>query len=867
VARKLVCAALQVFGQIQYIRALLRKLLHVFIQLSFTCSMQRERIVPINIEDEMRDSYIDYSMSVIVSRALPDVRDGLKPVHRRVLFGMSELGLQAGRPYKKAARVVGEVLGKYHPHGDSAVYDTIVRMVQDFSLRYPLVDGQGNFGSIDGDAPAAMRYTEVRMTRIAGELLRDIDKNTVDFAPNFDDSLEEPTVLPCAIPNLLINGSSGIAVGMATNIPPHNLCETVDGLIALIDNPDITIEEIMKHIKAPDFPTGAIIYGYDGVKEAYTTGRGKITIRAKVKIEENKNGRESIVVTELPYQVNKAKLQERIAELVNEKKIEGIAAIRDESDREGMRLVIELKRDVDTKVVLNQLFKHTQMQETFGVIMLALVDGRPKILTLKEMMHHYIKHRHTVVIRRTKFELAEAEKRAHILEGLKIALDNLDEIIALIRKAKDGEEAKEGLMTQFKLSDIQAKAILDMRLQRLTGLERQKIEDEYREIIKTIEQLNAILSSEKLQMQIIKDELIQIKKEYGDERRTEIVYQVSDDFSIESMIKEEDVIITMTHNGYIKRTAVDTYRRQGRGGKGITGAAAKDDDFVEHMFIASTHHYILFFTNYGKCYWQKVYDIPEAPRTARGRSLNNLIEFEPGEKVMAYINVKEFSDSLFVVMATKNGIIKKTALSEFSNPRRTGIIAINIEEGDELIGAKLTDGNHQIILAKNSGYAVRFHESDVRPMGRNSTGVKGAELDKDEAVVSLVTTRRNDITLLTVTDLGYGKRSELEEYRMTKRGATGVITLKASEKVGRLVAMVEVADDDDLILVTKNGIINRQHVADIRVMGRNTSGVRLIRLEEGDYVSAVARVPKEDDESEEKSEEQTSHDEHTNGTA
>ncbi|MCS7211245.1 MAG: DNA gyrase subunit A [Chloroherpetonaceae bacterium] len=815
--------------------------------------MQREKIIPINIEDEMRDSYIDYSMSVIVSRALPDVRDGLKPVHRRVLYGMSELGLQAGRAYKKSARVVGEVLGKYHPHGDSAVYDTIVRMVQDFSLRYPLVDGQGNFGSIDGDAPAAMRYTEVRMTRIAGELLRDIDKNTVDFAPNFDDSLEEPTVLPCAIPNLLINGSSGIAVGMATNIPPHNLSEVVDGLIALIDDKDITIDELMKYIKAPDFPTGGIIYGYEGVREAYATGRGKITIRARVKIEEARSGRESIVVTELPYQVNKAKLQERIAELVNEKKIEGIAAIRDESDRDGMRLVIELKRDAVTKVVLNQLFKHTQMQETFGVIMLALVDGRPKVLTLKEMMQHYIDHRHTVVIRRTKFDLAEAEKRAHILEGLKIALDNLDAIITLIRKSKDGEEAKDGLMQTFKLSEIQAKAILDMRLQRLTNLERQKIEEEYREVIKTIEQLSAILNSEKLQMKIIKDELKQIKKEYGDERRTEIVYEVSDDLSIESLIKEEDVIITITHNGYIKRTAVDTYRRQGRGGKGIAGAATKDDDFVEHMFVASTHDYILFFTNFGKCYWQKVYDIPEAARTARGRSLSNLIEFEPNEKVMAHISVKEFSDSLYVVMATKNGLIKKTALSEFSNPRRTGILAINIEEGDELIGAKLTDGNHQIILAKSSGYAVRFHESDVRPMGRNSTGVKGAELEKGETVVSLVTTRRTDITLLTVTDLGYGKRSELEEYRMTKRGAAGVITLKGNEKVGNLVAMVEVADEDDLILMTKNGIVNRQHVSDIRVMGRNTSGVRLIRLEEGDRVSAVARVPKEDEEAEETS--------------
>ncbi len=810
--------------------------------------MQRERIVPINVEDEMRDSFIDYSMSVIVSRALPDVRDGLKPVHRRVLFGMSELGLQAGRPYKKSARVVGEVLGKYHPHGDSAVYDTIVRMVQDFSMRYPLIDGQGNFGSIDGDAPAAMRYTEVRMQRIAGEMLRDIEKNTVDFQPNFDDSLEEPTVLPSAIPNLLINGSTGIAVGMATNIPPHNLKEVIDGIIAYIDNRDITIDELMKYIKAPDFPTGGLIYGYDGVKEAYETGRGKIVVRAKVKIETNeKNDRESIVVTELPYQVNKAKLQEKIAELVSEKKIEGIADVRDESDRDGMRLVIMLKRDAVTQVVLNNLFKHTQMQETFGVIMLALVDGQPRVLNLKEMIHYYVKHRHEVVLRRTKFELAEAEKRAHILEGLKIALDNLDAIIKLIRNAKDGDEAREGLMTKFKLSDLQAKAILDMRLQRLTGLERQKIEDEYREVIKQIEQLNAILASEKLQYKLIKDELKQIRKEYGDERRTEIVMK-AEDFKIEDMIKDEDVVITITHNGFIKRTSVDAYKRQGRGGKGITGTATKDDDFVEHMFIASTHQYILFFTSKGKCYWLKVYEIPEGGRATRGRSLNNLVEFEPDEKVCAYINVKEFSDSHYVLMATKNGMIKKTPLSEYANPRKTGIIAINIEPGDELIGATLTDGEHQVILAKSSGYAVRFHERDVRPMGRNATGVKGAEVDKSESVVSLVTTRHNDVTLLTVTDLGYGKRSELEEYRMTKRGAAGVITLKSNEKVGKLVAMLEVKDTDDLIIITSNGMVNRQHVADIRVMGRATSGVRLIRLEEGDTVSAVARVPKEDDE-------------------
>lgn len=804
----------------------------------------------------MRDSFIDYSMSVIVSRALPDVRDGLKPVHRRVLFGMSELGLQAGRPYKKSARVVGEVLGKYHPHGDSAVYDTIVRLVQDFSMRYPLIDGQGNFGSIDGDAPAAMRYTEVRMTRIAAEMLRDIDKNTVEFQPNFDDSLEEPSVLPSAMPNLLVNGSTGIAVGMATNIPPHNLSEVIDGIIAYIDNRDITIDELMKYIKAPDFPTGGIIYGYDGVKEAYLTGRGKIVIRAKVNIETNeKTERESIIVTELPYQINKARLQEKIAELVNEKKIEGIVDVRDESDRDGMRLVIMLKRDAVTQVVLNNLFKHTQMQETFGVIMLALVDGQPRVLNLKEMIHYYVKHRHDIVIRRTKFDLAEAEKRAHILEGLKIALDNLDAIIKLIRTSKDGDEAREGLMTKFKLSEIQAKAILDMRLQRLTGLERQKIEDEYRDVIKLIEQLNAILSSEKLQYKLIKDELKQVKKEFGDERRTEIVMK-AEDFKVEDMIKNEDVVITITHNGFIKRTTLDTYKRQGRGGKGIAGAATKDGDFVEHMFIASTHQYILFFTSKGKCYWLKVYEIPEGGRNTRGRSLNNLIEFESGETIRAYINVKEFSESQFVLMATKNGTIKKTPLSEYANPRKTGIIAINIEQGDELIGATLTDGEHQIILAKNSGYAVRFHERDVRPMGRSATGVKGAEVDKEESVVSLVTTRHTDVTLLTVTDLGYGKRSELEEYRMTKRGAAGVITLKSNEKVGKLVAMLEVKDSDDLMIITSNGIVNRQHVEDIRVMGRATSGVRLIRLEEGDRVSAVARVPKEEsDESSEKKEE------------
>ncbi|NTV45360.1 MAG: DNA gyrase subunit A [Chlorobiales bacterium] len=808
--------------------------------------MQREKIVPINIEDEMRDSYLDYSMSVIVSRALPDVRDGLKPVHRRVLFGMSELGLQAGRSYKKSARVVGEVLGKFHPHGDTAVYDSLVRMVQDFSLRYPLIDGQGNFGSVDGDSPAAMRYTEVRMMRITSEMLGDLEKNTVDFTPNFDDSLEEPSVLPSAIPNLLVNGASGIAVGMATNIPPHNLSEVVDGLIAYIDNPDITIAELMKHVKAPDFPTAGIIYGYDGVKEAYETGRGRVVIRAKAQVEvTQKNGRESIVVTELPYQVNKARLIEKIASLVQEKKIEGIADLRDESDRDGMRLVIEMKRDAVTQIVLNKLYKYTQMQETFGVIMLALVGGIPRVLRLNEMMKYYIDHRHEVIIRRTRFDLAEAEKRAHILEGLKICLDNLDEVISTIRKSPDTETARERLMQKFKLSEIQAKAVLDMRLQRLTGLERQKIEEEYRELLKTIARLNEILANEKLQMQIIKDELKQIKKTYGDERRTQIVYDTQE-FSIEDMIAEEDVVITITHDGFIKRYPVSGYRRQGRGGRGVSGASAKETDFIEHMFIASTHHYILFFTNLGKCYWMKVHEIPEAGRAARGRSIANLIEFSGGEKIKAFINVKQFDESLYILMVTKNGTIKKTSLSEYSNPRRTGIIAININKDDELIDARLTDGSHQVVLAKNTGYAVRFLEKDARPMGRNSMGVKGASLDKGEEIVSMVTTRHSDATLLTVTDMGYGKRSMIEDYRMTKRGAGGVITLKSTEKVGTLVGMLEVSDSDDLIIITNRGVVIRQHVSDIRVMGRNTSGVRLIRLDEDDTISAVARVPKED---------------------
>ena len=809
--------------------------------------MQRDKIQPVSIEDEMRDSYLDYSMSVIVSRALPDVRDGLKPVHRRVLYGMHELGLQAGKSYKKSARVVGEVLGKYHPHGDSAVYDSIVRLVQDFSMRYPLIDGQGNFGSIDGDSPAAMRYTEVRMMNIAGEMLKDLEKETVDTSLNFDDSLEEPTVLPSAMPNMLVNGASGIAVGMATNIPPQNLNEVVSGLIALIENPDITVDEIMEHVTAPDFPTGGIIYGYEGVKQAYRTGRGKVVIRARALVEvTQKNGRESIIVTELPYQVNKVRLIEKIVELIHLKKIEGIADIRDESDRDGMRLVIELKRDAVAKVVLNHLYKHTPMQDTFGVILLALVDGVPKVLTLKEMMEEYIKHRVEIVQRRTRFELAAAEKKAHILEGLKICLDNLDEVISTIRQSPNAQVAQERLMEGFGLSEAQSKAVLEMRLQRLTGMERDKIEKDYRETLALIEELRFILANPEKQMQIIKDELLKVRQVYGDERRTEILPQEGE-FSIEDMIAQEDVVITITHEGFIKRFPVSGYRRQARGGKGVTGAQAKHEDFVEHMFVASTHNYILFFTDKGRCYWLKVYEVPEAGRAARGRSLANIMELQPGEKIRAYINIKGFDDPLFIVMATANGLVKKTEIEAFSRPRRNGIAAITIEEGDELIDARLTDGEHEIILAKNSGYAVRFPEREVRAMGRTAMGVKGITLDKGEYCISMVTSKRADTSLLAVTDNGFGKRSKVEDYRLTKRGARGVITLKAHEKVGNLVGLLDVNDSDDLIIITANGIVNRQHVSKIRLSGRNTSGVRLVRLMQGDKISATARVPKTDE--------------------
>lgn len=807
-----------------------------------------EKIVPVTIEDEMKGSYIDYAMSVIVARALPDVRDGLKPVHRRVLYGMYELGLFHNKPFKKSARIVGEVLGKYHPHGDAAVYDTMVRMVQDFSLRYPLVDGQGNFGSIDGDSPAAMRYTEARLSRIAEEMLRDLDKNTVDFVPNFDDSLQEPVVLPSYIPNLLINGASGIAVGMATNIPPHNLNEIVDGLVALIKDPEISDEKLMKYVTAPDFPTGGIIYGYEGVKEAYKTGRGKIIIRAKANIETLKSGKENIVITELPYQVNKANLIEKIAELVKEGKIDDISDIRDESDRDGLRVVIELKRDAQPEVVLNQLYKHTNMQVTFGVIMLALVNGVPTVLTLKQMMQHFIDHRHEVLVRRTKFDLDAAERRAHILEGYKIALDNIDEIVQLIKKSKDVETAKNGLMRRFKLSEIQAKAILDMRLQRLTGLERKKIEDEYRETIKLIEKLKFILANKAKRMQIISDELLELKEKYGDERRTLVIKDYSE-FSIEDIIAEEDVVITISHNGYIKRFPVSGYRRQSRGGKGVTAATTREDDFIEHMFIASTHNYILLFTDQGKCHWLKVYEIPEGGRASRGRSILNLVQLDKGDNIRAYVSVREFDPNRFVVMVTEKGLIKKTRLDAFSNPRKTGIIAINLNEGDRLIDAKISDGADDIIIGTREGMAIRFNEQEVRDMGRNATGVKAINLDKNDKVVGMVVSKRKS-TILVVTENGYGKRTEIDEYRITRRGGKGVRTLKTSDKNGKMVDIKEIDDNDDIVIITEKGMIIRQHAKDLRVMGRNTQGVKLIKLGPNDRISAIARVVPEDEDEE-----------------
>lgn len=972
-----------------------------------------ERLVPVTLEEEMRSSYLDYSMSVIVSRALPDVRDGLKPVHRRVLFAMSELSLAHNRPYKKSARIVGETMGKYHPHGDSSIYDTLVRMAQDFSMRHQLVDGQGNFGcftgatrikmldgteksfaelaelgpearfhvysvnkagavvvgegrnaritrraaelvevildsgakihctpdhrfmlrdgsykeaqyltpddslmpgyfdtapvkeglshylriqqpsdnlieasahynhrivsvtpmsdvedvyditvdehhnflladgvfvhnSVDGDPAAAMRYTEARLTSIAGELLRDIDKNTVDFVPNFDDSLQQPSVLPASVPNLLINGSSGIAVGMATNIPPHNLREIVDGLVAMIAEPEITNDELMNYVKAPDFPTGGIIYGFDGVADAFRTGRGRVVMRARVSTEVLKSGKEQLVISELPYQVNKANLIEKIAHLVRDKKLEDISNIRDESDRDGLRVVIELKRDATPEVVMNNLYKYTALQQTFGVILLALVDGRPRVLTLRDMMYYFLEHRNTVVVRRTKFDLDAAERRAHILEGYIIALDNIDAVIALIRKSKDADTARKGLMANFKLSEIQAKAILDMRLQRLTGLERQKIEDEYREIIKLIEDLRSILDSKERQMFIIKEELLALKEKYGEPRRTDVIYDYKD-FTLEELIAQEDVVVTISHNNFIKRFPVSGYRRQIRGGKGVTGMQTREDDFIEHVFVGSTHNYLVFFTDRGRCFRLKIYEIPEAGRAAKGRSLANLLPKEKDENITAILAVKDFSLDQSIIMVTEQGTVKKTALSDFANIRSTGIIAINLSKGDSLVATRLTDGDNDILIATRSGMAVRFRESDVRDMGRTAAGVRGIRLEADDRVIEMVAVKRADSNLLVVSENGYGKRSQVGDFRLTKRGGKGVISMNTTDKVGKVVAMKEVVDGDDIVVMTEGGMVIRQHVAEIRVLGRNTQGVKLIRLNANDRITGVAVVPAEDD--------------------
>jgi DNA gyrase subunit A len=813
-----------------------------------------ERIIPINIEDEMRGAYIDYSMSVIISRALPDVRDGLKPVHRRVLYGMSELGVSYNKSYKKSARIVGEVLGKYHPHGDSSVYETMVRMAQEWSLRYPLVDGQGNYGSIDGDSPAAMRYTEARLKRIADELLADLEKNTVDFVPNFDDSLKEPSVMPAKFPNLLVNGTSGIAVGMATNMAPHNLTEVINGTIAYIENKDITIAELMHYITAPDFPTGGIIYGYDGVKAAFETGRGRVLMRGRAIFETTSTGKEQIIVTEIPYMVNKASLIEKTAGLINDKKIEGISDLRDESDRDGLRIVYDLKRDAIPNVVLNNLYKYTALQSSFGVNNVALVKGRPMTLNLKDLIHHFVDHRHEVVIRRTQYELDEARKRAHILEGLLIALDNLDEVINLIRSSRDPEIARNGLMERFALSEIQARAILDMRLQRLTGLERDKIQAEYAEIMKLIDYLTSVLNDEGLRMQIIKDELTEIRERYGDTRRTSIEASTGD-ISYEDMIPEENMVITISHEGYIKRTSLSEYRSQSRGGVGSRGvAASKESDFTEHIFIASTHHHMMFFTEFGRVFWMKVYEIPEGGKTTKGRAIQNLINIEKEDKVRAVINVRDLKNQDFVlnhnlVFCTEQGTIKKTVLEAYSRPRTNGINAITINDGDRLLDVQLTTGNSEIIIALGSGRAIRFNESQVRPMGRNAAGVRGVSLaGPADKVVGMVCVENEGTELLVVSENGFGKRSLLDEYRITNRGGKGVKTLNVTEKTGNLVAIKGVVDGDDLMIINRSGITIRLRVADIRVIGRATQGVRLIKINEGDQISSVAKIEMENEE-------------------
>ncbi len=813
---------------------------------------ERERIVKINIEEEMKSKYIDYSMSVIVSRALPDVRDGLKPVHRRVLFGMSEIGLYSNRSYKKSARIVGEVLGKYHPHGDSSVYEAMVRMAQPWSLRYPLVNGQGNFGSVDGDSPAAMRYTEARLQKIAEETLRDLDKNTVNFQLNFDDTLEEPTVLPTRIPNLLINGASGIAVGMATNIPPHNITEVIDATIAYIDNNEIEVDELMEYIKGPDFPTGGIIYGVQGIKEAYLTGKGRLVVRARTEIETTPSGRERIVVSEIPYMVNKADMIKKTADLINEKKIEGISYINDESDREGMRIVIILKRDATSNVVLNKLFKYTQLQNSFNVNNIALVNGRPRSLTLIQMISYFVKHRHQVVLRRTKYELEQAKKRAHILEGLLVALDNLDAIIKLIRNSKTPDEAKTGLVKNFELTEIQAKAILDMRLHRLTGLERDKIREEYKSLMNLIEHLNDILSNESLQMKIIRDELLEVKEKFGDERRTEIVPNI-EEFDPEDFYADEDMVITISRLGYIKRTPLAEFKRQGRGGIGSRGGTTRDEDFLEHLYIASMHNTMLFFTKNGKCYWLKVYQIPEGSRIAKGRAIQNILNIEPNDFVRAYINVQkldneEYINNNFIILGTKKGVIKKTTLEAYSRPRQNGINAINIREGDELLEAKLTNGNHEIMMAVRSGRAIRFHESKVRPMGRTASGVRGITLGSgNDEVIGMVAVEEAKEDILVVAEKGYGKRSRIGDYRITNRGGKGVKTLNITEKTGKLIAMKGVLDSDDLMIINRSGLTIRVGVSELRVMGRTTQGVRIINLKEDDSIAAVAYVEVNDE--------------------
>ena len=810
-----------------------------------------EKLIPINIEDEMKSAYIDYSMSVIVSRALPDVRDGLKPVHRRVLFGMHELGIRSSSAYKKSARIVGEVLGKYHPHGDTSVYDTMVRMAQEWSLRYLLVDGQGNFGSVDGDSPAAMRYTEARMQKMSEDLLADIDKDTVDHQLNFDDTLKEPTVLPTRVPNLLINGASGIAVGMATNMPPHNLTEVIDGTIQYIDNTDISIDDLMQYIKAPDFPTGGTIYGYDGVRDAFHTGRGRVVLRAKANIEEV-NGRECIIVNEIPYQVNKAEMIRKTADLINDKKIEGISNIRDESDRKGMRIVYILKRDAIPNIVLNKLYKYTALQSSFSVNNIALVNGRPKLLNLKELIHHFVEHRHDVVVRRTQFELRKAEERAHILEGLIIASDNIDEVIALIRASSNAEEARAKLIAKFELTEIQAKAIVEMRLRQLTGLEQDKLRGEYDELVKTIADLKDILDKKERRMTIIKEELEQIKDKYGDERRSNIEY-AGGNFSIEDMIPDEKVVVTISHAGYIKRTPLAEYKTQNRGGVGQKATTTRNEDFLEHLFVGTNHQYMLFFTQKGKCFWMRVYEIPEGSKTAKGRAIQNLINIEQDDKVKAFINTQDLKDeeyinNHYVIMATKQGQVKKTSLEQYSRPRANGINAITVKDGDELLEAKLTNGESEILLAVKSGKAIRFEEGKTRPMGRNASGVRGITLNgPQDEVVGMVSVSDASTDILVVSANGYGKRSSLEDYRITNRGGKGVKTISVTDKTGELVAIKNVSDENDLMIINKSGIAIRMSVESLRVMGRATQGVKLINLKGDDSIAAVAKVMKEED--------------------